>query len=207
MEIMKGIKKTLKWIFYALIIKICLFLSFFIVSLILTYITVSSDAQGPFTKEIYLSDNGIHVDLVIPENEKYMSYGWGSEIFYLNTPTWDDLTVANAYKALFSEPSSVMHVTTYNQIENSWIKIEVNEKQLSNIKRLINKSFKLDNNGERIKFEGAGYYYNDDFYKAVGKYSCLKTCNSWTNNLLKQSNIKSSYWTPYSFGVVDKHKN
>lgn len=70
MEIMKGIKKTLKWIFYALIIKICLFLSFFIVSLILTYITVSSDAQGPFTKEIYLSDNGIHVDLVIPENEK-----------------------------------------------------------------------------------------------------------------------------------------
>tara|TARA_R110002074_G_scaffold400092_2_gene594716 strand:+ start:1084 stop:1707 length:624 start_codon:yes stop_codon:yes gene_type:complete len=207
MEIMKGIKKTLKWIFYALIIKICLFLSFFIVSLILTHITVSSDAKGPFTKEIYLSDNGIHVDLVIPENEKYIAYGWGSEIFYLNTPTWDDLTFTNVYKALFSEPSSVMHVTTYNQIENSWIKIEVNEKQLSNIKRLINKSFKLDNNGNRIVFDGAGYYHNDEFYKAVGNYSCLKTCNSWTNDLLKQSNIKSSYWTPYSFGVVDKHKN
>ena len=63
-------KKILKWVFYALIAKIMLFISFIILSLILTYITVSSDAQGPFTKEIYLIDNGIHVDLVIPENEK-----------------------------------------------------------------------------------------------------------------------------------------
>ena len=147
---MKWVKKILKWFFYALIAKLLLFISFIIVSLILTYTIVNSEYQGPYTKEIYLSDNGIHVDLIIPENEKYMAYGWGSEIFYLNTPTWDDLTFTNAYKALFSEPSSVMHVTTYNQIENSWIKIEVNEKQLSNIKRLINKSFKLDNNGEPI---------------------------------------------------------
>ena len=204
---MKKIKKILKWLFYALIAKILLFISFIVISLILTYITVDSDAKGPFNKEIYLSDNGIHVDLVIPENEKYMSYGWGSEIFYLNTPTWDDLTVANAYKALFSEPSSVMHVTTYNQIENSWIKIEVNEKQLSNIKYLINKSFKLDNNRNRVKFKDAGYYHNDKFYKAVGRYSCFRTCNSWTNTLLKKNNIKAAFWTPFNFGIVNKHKN
>ena len=176
-------------------------------SLILTYITVNSDAKGPFNKEIYLSNNGIHVDLVIPENGQYIAYGWGSEIFYLNTPSWGDLTFSNAFKALFTEPTSVMHVTTYNKIGNSWIKIEVNEKQLSDIKRLINKSFKLDNNGNWIQFEGAGYSHNDEFYKAVGRYSCFKTCNSWTNELLKKSNIKSCYWTPYSFGVVNNHKN
>ena len=204
---MKKVKKILKWIFYAIIAKILLILSFIIVSLILTYSTVNSEYQGPYTKEIYLSDNGIHVDLVIPENDQYLAYGWGSKIFYLNTPNWSDLTASNAFKALFTEPQSAMHVTTYTQIEKSWIKIEVNEKQLSNIKRLINKSFKLDNNGNRIRFEGSGYYHNDEFYKAVGKYSCLKTCNSWTNELLKKSNIKSSYWTPYSFGVVDKHTN
>ena len=204
---MKVVKKILRWGLYALMAKIVLILSFFIVSLILTYTIVNSEYQGPYTKEIYLSDNGIHVDLIIPENEKYMAYGWGSEIFYLNTPTWAELTFKNAFKALFSDPSSVMHVTTYNKIEKSWIKIEVNEKQLSNIKRLINKSFKLDNNGNRIKFEGAGYYHNDEFYKSVGRYSCFKTCNSWTNELLKKSNVKSSCWTPYSFGVVNKYKN
>jgi len=204
---MNKIKKTLKWVFYILITQIILVFSFIVISLILTYITVNSQDQGPYTEEIYLSDNGIHVDLIIPENEQYIAYGWGSEIFYLNTPTWDDLTVSNAFKALFTEPASVMHVTTYTQIEKSWIKIEVNEKQLSNIKCLINKSFKLDNNGNRINFEDAGYYHNDKFYKAVGRYSCFRTCNSWTNELLKKSNIKSSYWTPYSFGVVNKHKN
>ena len=33
-------------------------------------------------------------------------------------------------KALFTKPESVMHVTTYNQIEKSWIKIQVNKDQL-----------------------------------------------------------------------------
>jgi len=204
---MKVVKKILKWVFYALIAKILLFISFIVLSLILTYITIDSDAKGPFNKEIYLSDNGIHVDLVIPENGKYIAYGWGSEIFYLNTPTWGELTVSNAYKALLTEPSSVMHVTTYTKIEKSWIKIEVNEKQLSNVKRLINKSFKLDNDRNRIGFEGVGYSHNDEFYKAVGRYSFFKTCNTWTNETLKKSNIKSCYWTPYSFGVVSNHKN
>ena len=204
---MKKVKKILKWILYALIVKIVLILSFIVVSLILTYTTVNSEYQGPYTEEIYLNDNGIHVDVIIPENEQYLAYGWGSEIFYLNTPSWAELTFKNAFKALFTKPASVMHVTTYNKIQKSWIKIEVNEKQLADIKLLINKSFKLDNNGNRIKFKDAGYSYNDEFYKAVGGYSCLKTCNSWTNELLKKSNVKSSYWTPYSFGVVDKHKN
>ena len=204
---MNKIRKTLKWVLYILIGHIILVSGYIIVSLILTSITVNYQDQGPYTKEIYLNDNGIHVDLVIPENEQYIAYGWGSEIFYLNTPTWDDLTVSNAFKALFTKPASVMHVTTYDAIGESWIKIEVNEEQLEEIKSLVNKSFKLDNNGARIHFDGVGYSDNDEFYKAVGKYSCFRTCNSWTNALLKESNIKAAFWTPFNFGIVNKHKN
>ena len=72
---------------------------------------------------------------------------------------------------------------------------------------LIDKSFQLDDDRKRIKFDGAGYYDNDQFYKAIGRYSCFRTCNSWTNRLLKKSNVKSAYWTPYSFGITNKHNN
>jgi len=203
---MKKINKIFKWILYIITIKILLIIGFIVVSFILTNIIVNSQDQGPYTKEIYLSDNGIHVDLVIPENEQYIAYGWGSEIFYLNTPTWDDLTFSNAFKAVFTEPTSVMHITNYKSIQKDWVKVKVNNEQLENLIKLINNSFKLDNNGNRIKFKDKGYYNNDEFYKAKGNYSCFMTCNSWTNKVLKKSGIKASYWTWYSAGVINKYK-
>lgn len=198
--------KIIKWFFYILVAKLLLIMGFVITSFVLTHIIVNTENEGPLEKEIYLSDNGIHVDIIIPEEDGYIAYGWGSEIFYLNTPTWDDLTIKNTFKALFTHPSSVMHVTTSTRVQKHWVKVEVSNKQLENLKTLINNSFKLDNKGNRIKFENKGYGDNDEFYKANGNYSCFMTCNSWTNNVLKKSGIKASYWTPYSSGVINKYK-
>ena len=67
-------------------------------------------------KLVYLNTNGVHLDIVIPienvenlvlsgikynRNEKYLSFGWEDKNFYINTPTWSDLTVNNAFRALF----------------------------------------------------------------------------------------------------------
>ena len=198
--------KIIKWFFYILLAKLLIIMGFVITSFVLTNIIVNTENEGPLEKEIYLSDNGIHVDIIILEEGEWMAYGWGSEIFYLNTPTWDDLTIKNTLKALFTHPTSVMHVTTYTRVQEHWVKVEVTGKQLENLKTLINNSFKLDNTGNRIKFENKGYGDNDEFYKANGNYSCFMTCNSWTNNVLKKSGIKASYWTPYSGGVINKYK-
>jgi len=175
---MNIINKILKWFLYLVAIKILFVITFTLVSWILTQIIVNPYTEEPCTNEIFLSDNGIHVDVVIPEDTQYIAYGWGSEIFYLNTPTWEDLTFKNAFKALFTDPTSVMHVTTYINIQNEWIRVGISNKQLRELKRLINDSFKLDDNKNRIKFEGKGYHQNDEFYKANGNYSCFMTCNS-----------------------------
>ncbi|MBL4888255.1 MAG: DUF2459 domain-containing protein, partial [Flavobacteriaceae bacterium] len=47
---------------------------------------------------------------------------------------------------------------------------------------------------------------NDDFYKANGSFSCLKTCNSWANSAFKESGLKSCFWTPFDFGLINKYK-
>jgi len=198
--------KIIKWFLYYVLVKLILLIGFILTSFILTNIVVNTENTGRCDEEIYLSDNGIHVDIIIKEDTDYVAYGWGSEIFYLNTPTWDDLTIKNTVKALFTHPTSVMHVTTYTGHQEDWVKVEVTHTQLENLKRLIKNSFKLDNKGKRIKFENKGYTENDEFYKANGNYSCFMTCNSWTNNVLKKSGIKASYWTPYSSGVINKYK-
>ena len=91
-------------------------MSYIIISLILTSITVNrTELRVNNNKVVYLSTNGVHLEIIIPLNElsielkkglaytqdeKYFSFGWGDENFYLNTPTWNDLTFANAAKAI-----------------------------------------------------------------------------------------------------------
>ena len=70
---------------------------------------------------IYACDNGVHTDLVLPVNAggvdwrqvfppgqfaapitefDHVNIGWGSRDFYLNTPTWADVEIGRALKAL-----------------------------------------------------------------------------------------------------------
>ena len=53
--------------------------------------------------------------------------------------------------------------------------------------------------------QGYTYGNNDQFYEAVGSYSCFKTCNTWTNQALKESKLKACLWTPFDFGIISKY--
>jgi len=155
--------------------------------------------QDSHDQVIYLQDNGRHIDIIIKEDNKYVGHGWGSEVFYLNVPTWDDLTINVTCQALFTKPNSLMHITYHNQLKDDWIKINVSNEQLDKMKELISKSFKTIN-GERV-FRSNGYTSNDIFYEANGSYSIFKTCNTWSNSILKNSGVKSLLWTPFSSDI------
>ena len=115
---MKTVKKILKWITYFLAIPIF----YLIISLILTTITIEkSEDTSENNIGIFLNTNGVHLEVIIPkrvmdtnllkglvlnENEEYISFGWGDENFYINTPTWNDLTFKNAFRAVFLKGSS-----------------------------------------------------------------------------------------------------
>ena len=212
---MKLLKKTIKLLFYLLMIP----LVYFIVALILTFSTIERELElNNYDHEVFLNTNGIHLDIIIPIkdinrdllrgikrklNERYISFGWGDENFYINTPTWDDLTMSNACKAMFMNSSTLMHITRYQESKNSWSRIEISDQELQKLNDYLLESFKLDENGKKVILEGKGYHSNDDFYKANGSYSCLNTCNSWVNSALKKSGMKSCRWTPFDFGLLD----
>jgi len=107
---MKIAKKIIKWFLYFFLIPT----TYIIVSLLLSSITIErKESHSNVKKLIYLNTNGVHLDILIPieninsfvlsdlkynKNEKYLSFGWGDENFYINTPTWGDLTFSNAFK-------------------------------------------------------------------------------------------------------------
>jgi len=215
---MKIVKKVVKWIFIIILIPIV----YFLISLILTYIPLNEVAQySEKNKSIYLSSNGVHLNIIIPkdqmdikllnglkyfENNKYFSFGWGDKKFYLNTPTWSDLTFKNALHALFLKDSTLIHLTRYSTIQETWLEIKVNQNQLNKINQYIYKTFYFDSQSKKILLNNKGYSYNDDFYEALESYSCFKTCNSWVNSGLKESDIKACLWTPFDFGLLSIHK-
>ena len=67
------------------------------------------------------------------------------------------------------------------------------------MKELISNSFKTIK-GEKV-FKSNGYTSNDIFYEANGSYSIFKTCNTWSNSILKNSGVKSLLWTPFSSDI------
>jgi len=214
----KTLRKIVKWSLYFLSIPFV----YLVVSLILTSITIEKeDNKSICSKTIFLSTNGVHLDVILPKNdidrnalkdiinletENFISFGWGDENFYINTPTWGDLTFGNAIQALFFKSTTLMHVTRYEQRQNNWIEIKVSNEELKKLNDYILGSFDQDQNGNKMILESKGYSKTDDFYKAKGSYSCFNTCNSWINFGFKESGLKSCYWTPFDFGLMKKYK-
>jgi uncharacterized protein (TIGR02117 family) len=216
---MKIVRKIFKWFLYVLAVPVL----FMVISLILSAITINKkDKMVDSNSSIFLHTSGIHLDVIIPakdvnsflmnglekvESNDYVSFGWGDENFYINTPTWADLTVSNACTALFLKSSSLMHITRHSNIRSDWIEIKVNDEELKSLNNYISKAFAKDESGEVVILENMGYSSIDDFYKANGSYSCFNTCNTWINKGFKDTGLKACYWTPFDFGLMNKYKN
>ncbi len=207
-------KFFLKVIGYILLIPIV----YILVSLVLTYIPVSEKTEDASKEHtIYLTSNGVHTDIVLPKNliipkllkgqkyhfkEQFFAFGWGEENFYINTPTWGDLTFSTAFRAAFLKSKTLVHVTRYRTKRDKWIAVPVTSSQLQKLNDYILASFKEDEKGKQL-IEGATYTPNrDNFYRAHGNYMFYKTCNTWANTALKESDMKASLWTPFDFGVL-----
>lgn len=212
------IKRILKWILFLLSIP----LLYILISLLLTSITVNKkDKEDNAEKSIFLTTNGVHLDIILPKEnidsllllgikqntaENYLAFGWGDENFYLNTPTWGDLTFKNAFGALFLKSSTLVHLTRYQNKQSDWIEIKVTEAELKKLNSYLLETFFLNENGEKVMLIDKGYTSKDDFYKANGSYTCFNTCNSWVNSAFKNSGLKACYWTPFDFGLMSKYK-
>lgn len=212
------LKKILKWLLGILLIPVLYLLA----SSILTFIPVNIQEENSEKNEsIYLRSNGIHLDLIIPkdqlspkildgieysEKDQFFSFGWGDKHFYLNTPTWNDLTLRNAFHALFLKDTTLIHITRHLNLQNDWVAIKMDQQELDQINKYIYETFSLDANDRIVLLSGKAYSIYDDFYLANGDLSCFKTCNSWVNEGLKKSGIKACLWTPFDFGLLYFHK-
>lgn len=179
---------------------------------------------------LYIRTNGAHTDIILPVKTPqknwatlvpfrntlskdstlhYIAFGWGDKGFYIETPTWADLTPRVAIKAAFGLGSAAMHTTFYSEpiLNDSCKKMMLSIKQYKKLIAFIEESFSYSPSRLPVFIStDAVYGVNDAFYEAEGSYNMFHTCNTWTNRALKACGQKAALWTPTSEGIFQHYR-
>ena len=198
---------------------------YFITAFILSRIPVKGEVHVVPEMEIFIMTNGDHTDIVVPvRNEQidwsneikfentlskdttysYVAIGWGDKGFYLDTPTWSQLKLSVAFKAVFWLSTTAMHATYYKEIHvgKNCKRIPVSKEQYSLLIDYITNRFRKDAEGHFINIKtDANYGDSDAFYEAKGRYNLFFTCNTWVNDGLKYAGLRHCIWTVFDTGL------
>ena len=173
---------------------------------------------------IFVRTNGVHTWLMVPAVTEYMDWrnlapaqdiadpartgnylaiGYGNREFYLNTPTWSDLTVERALGAAFGGGPSLVHVEHERdpRPDRYQQSITLTPDQYRRLTSFIVSSFEISN-GRSLPLTGRGYGPADIFYEARGGYSLFYTCNEWTGEALRTAGVRVGVWTPLSQSIM-----
>lgn len=174
-------------------------------------------AQGV---RIYVESNGIHTGIVVPKaaagvdwrpiikaehlrDPRYAgfdhaSFGWGEAKFYVETPTWWHLRPGTVLAAAIGSPRTLMHVdhVPAPKLGPDVRTLVLTPAQYRRLAAYIRASFV-----ERAAYRH-GYWSNDAFYTARGRYSAVQTCNAWTGDALRFAGVRMGAWTPFPATVM-----
>jgi uncharacterized protein (TIGR02117 family) len=222
------IKKCFRFLIFSLVIFISCILIYLACAFIFSRITIEGHKEKKAIHTIYLMKSGIHMDFLLPicnelkdwqedfpisntlckdSSYKKIAIGWGSKDFYMNTPTWDDLTLKIFLISNFGLGSSAIHVKYYTDIlpkDSKTVSLNLSDNQYKKLVKYIENSLKRSGTTKSsfiLPKNPKVLSKNDAYYDAKQNYSLLFTCNSWINNGLKASGQKACLWTPYSQGI------
>ena len=175
---------------------------------------------------IYLADNGIHADIIMPAvaegldwrpllpkrhfaaahpSAQWVAFGSGEERVYLETPRWRDIKPRTIWSAL-AGGDRVMHVEWLRDPRFAVREIRLRPEEYRRLWTAIRGDFALDAAGRPRHIQAPGYGASDAFYRATGKASAVRTCNSWAANRLRLAGVRTSAWPPFVQGLVWRYR-
>jgi uncharacterized protein (TIGR02117 family) len=175
---------------------------------------------------IFVRSNGVHTWIMMPKvtpvidwrpyappehlaDPRYgagdhIAVGYGNREFYLNTPTWSDLSLSTAFYAFFGNGPTLLHVEhDHRPRANEWQRpIVLRLEEYRRLADFIRVRFQRDRQGRTMPVLGRGYGPADMFYEANGGYSFVLTCNEWTGRALRAAGVRIGLWTPFEQSIM-----
>ncbi len=195
--------------------------------LVLPRVAVNRDWQLPDAGvEVVVQSNGVHTDFIVPvataefdwsrhlppsdfeavdDRFRWISLGWGSRAFYLETPNWSDLRLATALRAVSGVAPTALHVSyrfTLPPLDDRARRVRLTPAQYRQLCDEVLATFACDAAGRVQRIDAPGYTPYDRFYEAHDHYSAIVTCNEWTGARLRSIGVKVGVWTPLADDVL-----
>ena len=162
-------------------------------------------------REVFVVSHGWHTGLVVPAeliqahlpdlNKRfkgipYIEFGWGDKGFYQSK----EITTGLTLRAIFWPTESIIHAVSvpmevYKFFPNSQVrKICLTNDEYVSLVQYIKNSFYINKTGKIVRLK-TGIYGDSQFYKSVGDYYLMNTCNKWTAKALKSGgmNINTTF--------------
>ena len=171
---------------------------------------------------VYLASNGIHADIVMPvraqgldwtaliptrdfaappPQARWIAFGSGEEKVYLETPRWRDIKPRTIWSAL-AGGRRVMHVEYVADPGYAVREIRLRPEEYRRLWAAIRSDF----GGPPRPIDHPGYGPADAFYRATGKASAIRTCNSWAADKLRLAGVETSLWPPFAQGLLWRYR-
>ena len=209
--------KLLKWLAVGIVL-------YGIAGLLGSLIPIQGEEPEAVGVQIFVVSNGVHTDICLPVSNslqnwhqtfdvdavfpgrtvRYLCFGWGDLNFFVNTPTWADLTPKTALKALLWPSQTAIHLTAWSQepdVHTRCRRLFLSEEQYLRLCSFLASQIALDDNGRPIPV-GQGYSGSDAFFLANGSYHLFRTCNEWTSEGLREAGVQTALWAPYAQSVM-----
>ena len=175
---------------------------------------------------IYIANNGLHSDIVmpakaagldwtpfVPKNDfaapdaraAYVAFGSGEEKVYLETPRWQDIKPGTIWSAL-AGGKRVMHVEWVSNPDYMDRAIRLRPEEYRRLWAAVRSDFQRNEAGRPKRIDHPGYGRSDAFYRAIGKFNGLKTCNTWAASRLRLAGVKTSLWPPFVQGLTWRYR-
>lgn len=219
--------KSGKWVGRIVSVVLAVPAAYLLAALIGSLIPVNRGWQEPAKgTTVYIADNGIHADIIMPvkaagldwapllprsdfaaadPGARWIAFGSGEERVYLNTPTWWDITPRTIWSAL-TGGNRVMHVEYVPSPSYARREIRLRPDEYRRLWAAIRADFNLSPSGQPQRIAHPGYGPSDAFYRATGKESAFRTCNTWVARWLRLAGIKTSAWPPFVQGLVWRYR-
>jgi uncharacterized protein (TIGR02117 family) len=219
--------KALRWFVLVFVFGLIIYAVFALISAAVPVPAEEVHAGELRSYDVYLLKSGPHTDFLVQVKTQvhdwsvdfpyannanpdstlpWLAIGWGDKGFYLNTPTWADLTCKTAVSAAAGLGTAGIHASYYYSIpsDRPLVHLSFSERQYRRLCEYIRHTLVADESGNRIMLlpqkQGINFG-NDRYYDAYGRYSMLHTCNTWVNNGLKASGQRACLWTGFAEGI------
>lgn len=123
----------------------------------------------------------------VPPGVSHLGFSWGDAEFFLATPSWADLRLETAARALFASRGSFVHVQQLGGPGGRPIRLSP-----AAYRRMVDAIGAEIGPGAPVP----GYGRHDFFLPSPSRYSALRTCNNWTADMLASAGVRVGVWTP-----------